>query len=668
MPGRRRRHFEEVALVTGLVLVSAAARFIVARGFAVPWIAPDEAIYALLGRSLVEDGTLDILGGHAPYYSALYPAVVGLPLSLDDLELGISVLQALQAVLMSATAAIVYVWARPLAGRPWAFAGAALAVTIPGLAYSGLVMTEAVVYPLVTLALWALARMLEQPTARAQWLFVLLCTAAVLTRLQALVLLPTTVVAIVVAAALGRDRGVLRACAPLLGAAGTAVAAGAVLVAAGRAPLGAYTATVEAGYDAGDVALDIARHAGDVVLLVAAVPLVALAALTVEAVRRREPDPRVRATLAVTLAYVPLLVAQVGAFASRFVGHLAERDLLTAVPPLLVVFALWLGRGLPRSGFAAGAAALAIAAAAILLPIDDLNQRTAFLDSFTTIPLRLLAEHTSEDTMHVVFATTVASLVALAMLVPRRAAVVLPLAVGATLLVTTAVASAEIRTLSQADERWWFATADPAWVDDAADGPVTYLHAGTAFWGGVWKHAFWNHRIATVARLPEAPLPGPIGATVASVRFDGLILDDHGRLLRHRLAVVPLGLRPRGERLAGFGPSSDQPGLELWRLQSPPRVDTWIHGLDPNGDLRRPVTLTIYSCVRGRLELTLLGKQGTPIEVRVDGALVRRIEAVPGSVWNGAVPVVPRGGRRLCLVELRSAGLVGSTRIEFVRS
>jgi hypothetical protein len=667
VPGRRRRHVQEVALVTGLVLVSAAVRFVAARGLAVPWIAPDEIIYALLGRSLFEDGTLDILGSPTPYYSLLYPAVVGLPLGLDNLSLGISILQAVQALVMSATAAIVYVWARPLAGRLWAFAGAALAVAIPGLAYSGLVMTEAVVYPLVTLALWALARMLAEPTARAQWLFVLLCAAAVLTRLQALVLLPTAVVAILVAAALGRDRRLLRACAPLLAAAGTALAAGLLLVAVGRAPLGGYTDTVEAGYDVGDVARDIARHAGDVVLLVAAVPLVALAALTVEAVRRREPDPRVRAALAVALAYVPLLVTQVGAFASRFVGHLAERDLLTAVPPLLVVFALWLGRGLPRSGFAAGVAALAIAAAAILLPIGDLTQRTAFLDSFTTIPLRLLAERTSEDTMRLVFVVTVASLVALAMLVPRRAAVVLPLAVGATLLVITAVASAEIRSLSRADERWWFATAEPAWVDDAADGPVTYLHADTEFWGGVWKHAFWNHRIAAVARLPNTPLPGPIGATVASARFDGLILDEAGHPLRNRLMVVPRGVHPRGEPLAGFGPSSDQPGLELWRVEPPARIDTWIHGLDPNGDLRRPVTVTIYSCARGRLELTLLGKDGTPVEARVDGGLVRRIEIAPGEVWNGQVPVVPHGGRRLCLVELRSAGLVGSTRIELVR-
>ena len=45
-----------VALVL-IFAVSASLRFGVARGFDPPWIAPDETIYALLGRSLWEDGS-----------------------------------------------------------------------------------------------------------------------------------------------------------------------------------------------------------------------------------------------------------------------------------------------------------------------------------------------------------------------------------------------------------------------------------------------------------------------------------------------------------------------------------------------------------------------------------------------------------------------------------
>jgi Dolichyl-phosphate-mannose-protein mannosyltransferase len=663
---RRSGRRAELGLVLGLVLASAAVRFVAARGVEVPWIAPDESIYALQGRSLVEDGTLAVLDGPAPYYSALYPAFVGVPLSLEDLAAGVTVLQAMQALLMSLTAAIVYAWTRPLAGRGWSLVAAALSVAIPGLAYSGIVMTEAVVYPLVTVALWTLARLIVRPTLGRQWLFAAVAVVAVLTRMQTLLLLPTAVVAILLAAALGRDRALLRACTPLLGALSAAILGGLLLVATDRSPLGAYTATLEADYDVADVARDVVWHAGDVVLLVAAIPLVALVALAVPAVRGLEEDRRVRAALAVTIAYVPLLVLQVGAFASSFVGHLAERDLLTAVPPLFVVFGIWLGRGIPRPGVATKVAALGVAALAIALPIAELTEREAFLDSFTAIPLRRLAEHTSEGTMQVVFATTVALLAALAALVPRRAAVLLPIAVGAVLVAVTGVASAEIRSLSEADRRWWFAEADPGWVDAAADDGVTYLQAGTTFWGGVWKHAFWNRRIEAVASLPDTPVPGPIGSRLVSIRFDGVIADSAGRPLPSPLAVVPQGFRLHGERLAGFGPSSDQPGLELWRLDPPSRVAIWIRGLESNGDLRGRATVTVYDCRRGALELTLLGKQGLPVDVLVDGERVRRIAVPPNTVWNGAVPVVARDGRRICIVELASPGLVGATRVEYV--
>ena len=43
----------------------------------------------------------------------------------------------------------------------------------PALWYGGLLMTEALFYPLVATALLALARMLEQPTLERQGLFLL---------------------------------------------------------------------------------------------------------------------------------------------------------------------------------------------------------------------------------------------------------------------------------------------------------------------------------------------------------------------------------------------------------------------------------------------------------------------------------------------------------------
>jgi hypothetical protein len=88
----------------------------------------------------------------------------------------------------------------------------------------------------------------------------------------------------------------------------------------------------------------------------------------------------------------------------------------------------------------------------------------------------------------------------------------------------------------------------------------------------------------------------------------------------------------------------------------------------PDGDIVQPVRVVVYSCKPGQLELTLLGKQGAPVEIAVDGTLAARVSLASEDVWNGAVPT-PKGadGTRACIFEIRSAGLVGSTRIAFVR-
>ena len=91
-------------LLAGMVAVSTVIRSIAARGVGSPWIAPDEIIYALLGRALYESGDLSILGAETGFYSLLYPALVGLPLSIADAETGHRVLHVVQALVVSCTA------------------------------------------------------------------------------------------------------------------------------------------------------------------------------------------------------------------------------------------------------------------------------------------------------------------------------------------------------------------------------------------------------------------------------------------------------------------------------------------------------------------------------------------------------------------------------------
>src|SRR3954467_15403943 len=186
--------------LAALVAVSTALRAWAALQVPVPWIAPDEMVYALLGRGLWHHGSLDILGGPTPYYSLLTPVLAGLP--YDPLRV-------VQALVMSLAAVPTFLWARALVPARSALLAATLAVAVPGLAYSGLVMTEVLFYPLLVLAAWAAAEALVRRTWQAQLLAVAAFLAVAGTRLQAIVLLPAY------ATAVGLDAGMARSWAGL---------------------------------------------------------------------------------------------------------------------------------------------------------------------------------------------------------------------------------------------------------------------------------------------------------------------------------------------------------------------------------------------------------------------------------------------------------------------
>ena len=106
-------------MLVGLVAVSTALRALAAENVPGPWIAPDEIVYTLLGRSLWQHGSLTILGGPTPYYSFLFPAFAGLPLSIGGIGFGYGLLKILQALVMSLAAVPVYLWGRSFMARRW---------------------------------------------------------------------------------------------------------------------------------------------------------------------------------------------------------------------------------------------------------------------------------------------------------------------------------------------------------------------------------------------------------------------------------------------------------------------------------------------------------------------------------------------------------------------
>lgn len=662
------KHAAPIVVVL-LAAASAGVRFSASRGMDVPWITPDETIYVLLGRSLWEDGSPSLLGSAAGSYSLVYPALIGLPLTLGDLGAGITAAQALGALLMSATALLVYLWGRALLGAWWAVAAAALTLAVPDLAYSGFFMSEVAIYPVATVALWAIASALARPSRARQALAAGAIVLALATHIRLVALIPTLFVAVALQCGFERSFGPARRQAVLLAAiAGACLTTFAGYAAAGSWSdvLGAYAAAA-GGYELGAVAKDVIWHAAGVFVLVAGIPLVALAAMVIECARRRESDPAACALVATTAAFTVCLVLEVGTFASRWVGHVAMRDLLAAVPPLLLVFALWIGRRLPRPRPWIQLAALAIAVPAVLLPVGRFAVQESALDAFSLIPLWRLAEATSVESMEIVYALSVGALIALAVFVPRRARVALPVVVALALVTLSILSTRQIDQLTRLDRAWVFDTGDPRWIDRAADGPVTYLHA-SAFSAGVWKHAVWNRRLDAVARLVGTAPLSPLAPVDVELRPGGLLRPVDGSAFRPALVAAPAEVELAGERIALAPRSTELRGLALWRAERPLRVLTWHIGVQPNGDIVGTAQITVYRCGPGRLELTLLGKAETRVEIRVDGVMRAQPSLAPNTVWQGSVPApLTAEGRSLCVFELASPGRVGSTRLEFVR-
>ena len=445
-----------------LIAVSTGIRAWVARETHGPWISPDEMIYSLSGFSLYHSGHLDILGGPTPYYSFFMPAFAGLPLSVGSFNFGYGLLKVLQALTMSMAAVPVYLWARSLVSARWALTAVALTLAVPGLAYSGLVMTEVLFYPLLTLTAWAMASAIARPVLRNQALVVAASFVLASTRLQAIVLLPAFVTALALDWALGRSASRLRRLWPALAAmSAMALAWLGWRLATGESLLAGYAAVADTSYSVGGGAKFVAYHAASLLILTGVFPVCALAVMLIQGFLTGERLPEARAYLAVASSMCLWFVLEVGVFASEHVGRLAERDLLGLAPILFVGFVLWLQRRGPRLFSVAAGVAIGAAALLLFLPLDELVTVFGTQDAFTLIPLLKLREATSFNTLEIVFAVVTAFAVLLFVLLPRRLLIVLPTLLLAALLAASVSASLYVRDKA-AEQRVNFLGSTPA--------------------------------------------------------------------------------------------------------------------------------------------------------------------------------------------------------------
>ncbi len=638
--------------LTALIGLSLLVHWLAARRFGGLWIMPDETIYAHRALRLYHEGSLPILGGQGAGYGLLYPVVAGLPLSLGSFATGDAWLKPLQALVVSLAAIPVFMYSRRLMPDGYALVAAALTLASPLLLYSGLVMTEVVFYPLAALALLSVARAVATATLRDQAIALGLIVLAILTRTQAVAFIGVFAVAVGVDALLARDRRRLRSFWPVW----VVLALGLVAGLARPGLLGAYSTTVQSGYPLGAGLRMTYDHLAYVVVAVGVLPAAALAVLLVEAIRGRERDAHARALLAVTAAAVAILVVQVGFFAARFSHHLLGRD-LAALPPLLFcVFALWLARGGPGRVVTAALTAFAVLAVAVLAPWNDLSAVVALPDTFDLALLERLRPLSPTNVV------TVGALVLLALfvLLPRRALFVLPVLVLALLTASSVVASNTISGLAR-DAQADLVGPTRDWIDRAATGDVTYVYDGEGL-NIPYQEKFWNHRITKVVSLRPYTVPGPIGQTSAVLGPSGLLPISTPYLVAsdiHRFDGTPVA------HLVQSGVTTG--GLTLWRLNDPPRLSMLTYGILPNGDMTQPADIDVFGCRGGALQLTLLPKATRRLRIELGGktVLVRNIAGL--DYWNGTVYVPPSHRSDLCRFTIVPQPLLGSTRIVFAR-
>lgn len=641
-----------------------------------PWIQVDETIYAKLGLGLWRHGRLDVLGGPTGFYSLLYPAFAGLPLVVGGMRGGAEALRVLQAVTVSLTAIPVYFWAKSLAPRRFALAAAALSLAPAGLVYAGTLMTEALSYPLLVCACWAIARVLEKPGRRGgAALAVVLVAACCATRVQAIVLLPAAVTAAVLLALAERRPDALRWMALPAGAlAAAGVAWLAWRVSAGKPLLGSYEAAAESSYTAGGTLRYIGYHLGDLILVTGVFPLCAVALLGVQMLRGREPTAACAYT-ATALAVTGWTVVQVAAFASVHVGFVAERNVFTLAPVLFVGLAAWLGKGAPRPAVTTalvGAAALGLCAT---LPVHRLLTVEAmpFAPS-STGPFRALGGLSAGAQQGTVLGAAAAA-IALFCLLPRRALWALP-GVALAVLAVGSIESSRYVAEHATQQQARFVGPDPGWVDRAATGPVAYIYDGDPDWDAVWANLFWNERITRVIDFPVTFVPGAVPQQVAVIEPTGVLALPGRQTPPVQYAVIASNDELRGTPVADAPQQiPGQQGLRLWKLEGPLALSTTRGGLKPNGDIYGDTTGTLvaYGCVRGGLRATLISKQDQTVEIRRDGVLFLRLPLQADEIWRGVVPVLPatgaaaRAGRRTCRFDVRPSGLLGTTVFSFER-
>jgi hypothetical protein len=556
------------AWLGGIVTASALAEVLAGRRIQSPLVFGDELIYWELARNFAAGGHFLLREVPTSVYgpfSRLYPALIAPAFpSSRNLTQAYVVVKEINAVLMSLAAIPVFFIARRVLSQPMALVAAALAVAIPSLVYTGMVMTENAAYPAFLLCALAIVRALERPTSRRQLAVLAAIVLAFVVRAQAVVLVPAYVSAILLLTWLESERGArTRALRGALASYRTTwialVAGPAVVLAAelaqGKAPfalLGSY-GVVGGGTHLTSVPRWFLYQLADLDLYVAAAPFAACCILLPLALRGLHGRP-LRVFAVATVSLVAWLMVTVAQFSSTVwgAGRVHERNLFYVVPLILIGFLAYFDIDTARSHRLKLGALTIAAALPATLPFEHLV-RGALPDTLALLPWA----NTSMDRGTVPFVMTAfAWVLAMLIFLPPRFAPILVFGVALNFYVIGAAARLDAHVGAQTLAK---VRVDQQWIDDAV-GPNAHV---TAVWFpssvaciprsrlsaqayGFWENEFFNRSVRRTFY---------VGRRLDGLPEERLILEPGTRVL----------IRPDGTR---FSPSyvavSDQV-----RLQAP---------------------------------------------------------------------------------------------------
>lgn len=501
-----------VAALVAIYGLSVLVYALIAHEHRFPNLFPDEMFYGKLSQSFADGDGLKWRGVGLDL-PPLWPVVLSIAWHFGSIPEGYGVARVLTGAVASAVVFPVWLLAREFLGPRLALVPALLSVAGAWMAVTSFVVSENLAYPLATAALACTVMAVRDP--RSRWLgwTMLFSLLAALTRTQLLALPVILLVALLLDIARqpsGRRRARMDERPRTLWIGLGAVVVGGLLLFVAKPDLTNYDVLAHHA-SVGEVLKTAGRHGASTIVMLAFIPVAAVAALMTRASNWR--DDAVGPLLVTITAAVVVLLPLLGRFeAWATSGQPVDRYTMYLAPLFLVAMMLVPG----RVGKAAAVVAAAVVAAAVLAaPITHnyIEQPALYGTQKQVFELGFFSQHLNVGVALAALALGVAGALLLASRDWVLTAVLLTLSVMVAQSWTSQHAEITLEKDAAPD-----ALPKPLdWVDRAGEGPVAVFAVGagqalrgnrdlyTEFFNRKVKYSFATEPIGKECRFAISP-------------------------------------------------------------------------------------------------------------------------------------------------------------------